>query len=108
MFDYIVRLLVWAVEGEAKVSLHPLHTCYFGVTDLFPTWHDRTQAISQKEQSGEKKQQRARLLKSMAGEKKQWTKRTKDANKSEQTRKEPRLPPSTVSGGDSQVQSKKS
>ena len=27
MFDYIVRLLVWAVEGGggAKVSLHPVH-----------------------------------------------------------------------------------
>ena len=25
MFDYIVRLLVWAVEGENKVSLHPVH-----------------------------------------------------------------------------------
>ena len=24
MFDYIVRLLVWAVEGGAKVSLHPV------------------------------------------------------------------------------------
>ena len=23
-FDYIVRLLVWAVEGGAKVSLHPV------------------------------------------------------------------------------------
>ena len=25
MFDYIVRLLVWAVEGGAKVSLHPVY-----------------------------------------------------------------------------------
>ena len=24
MFDYIVRLLVWAVDGGAKVSLHPV------------------------------------------------------------------------------------
>ena len=24
MFDYIVRLLVWAVEGENKESLHPV------------------------------------------------------------------------------------
>ena len=25
MSDYIVRLLVWAVEGVAKVSLHPVY-----------------------------------------------------------------------------------
>ena len=25
MFDYIVRLLVWSVEGLAKVSQHPVY-----------------------------------------------------------------------------------
>ena len=25
MFDYIVRLLGWAVEGGTKVSQHPVH-----------------------------------------------------------------------------------
>ena len=25
MFDFIIRLLVWAVEGGAKVSLHPVY-----------------------------------------------------------------------------------
>ena len=24
IFDYIVRLLIWALEGVAKVSLHPV------------------------------------------------------------------------------------
>ena len=28
MFDYIVRLLVWAVEGGAKVSLHPVYAIH--------------------------------------------------------------------------------
>ena len=38
MFDYIVRLLVWAVEGGgAKVSLHPVHVLALGSNndDLF-------------------------------------------------------------------------
>ena len=35
MFDYIVRLLVWAVEGGAKVSLHPVGQTQYTVCAIF-------------------------------------------------------------------------
>ena len=41
MFDYNVRLLVWAVEGENKVSLHPVH-----LFSLLANLHSRTDLLS--------------------------------------------------------------
>ena len=41
MFDYIVRLLLWAVEGVANVLLHPVllskwkHLCFIPTREYF-------------------------------------------------------------------------
>ena len=38
MFDYIVRLLVWAVEGVANVSLHPVQSTAQAQTTSLRSW----------------------------------------------------------------------